>query len=866
MAELDFATTILTSKSPEEVANFLAHSLAMSSTLIEKDLVVWFSNYVNMIMKFNQDLNALVANGRNTFTRSDAEFGSIDKIWNCVASCVMLQIQVNDLLVRVLRQDVIGQFARAFRDDYSYSELLVNSDELLEMLRNAADANGAYAWNAKAPAILANFENYKRHEKDLLFSAFLAYLNTVNSKTALLLNKNENAVNFILKEFDVNTEMKNYTDYMVRTRAPPATPKTKPAPKPEPRTKSSRASIASASSGPTPKAEKRKSKLRLKVGSILGCKKKDSHMLHVDAIPEDHLVASVASASASVRSSIYAPPPPARPTPEHARSSFSDHGRSSVSEQARASEPRASEPRSEQARAAPERAVDSPHAEAHTSRSSHSTASSPPASGPQASSSAVPVAAAAGGAAVVGAVAAGSFASRPTTVDAQPLTPTEDEPNLVKYSSSDSDSDVPTDAHGNRLLMLQAHSLDQPPRLDTDSARLRNTSSGKYSFEYGDEEKLSASATPRVGSSTFPSAGAAPAPAVPASTAVAASTSSVTKSDELPPVPTNEPVHTPVATRPPPPPPARKVHATEKSAGTPYTPGAAVATNVKPAERVVSQTFANLHSARESFHHDGMSLVSQTTGNSLFRPDRFRHFGDSITKEGLNTSVAELISANFVNGELRKAQVLGEVAFNYNSASPLDKLDVRIPTKFSKFLLNDLFVEQKGAEDFVVHVSPITGKTLGGIKYLIDQGVVVPILVKQVWRYEPHQASLVIRLTLNPAYDGEVTLENLIVSAALDSSVASTSATSKPEGFYNRDANRVTWRFSQPLVFNASHNEEKLITRIMTSGQGKEAASGVQIRFAVSQPARSSLELLDESGLAISSVRSLSSGNYSSHT
>ncbi|QEO23376.1 hypothetical_protein [Candidozyma auris] len=291
----DFATSILTSTSPRDVANFIPHSLDLSQTLIEKNLVVWFSNYRKMLIRYNQDLNLLVANGKDFFANSGEEFGSIDKIWNCVASCVTSQISVNDSLIKTMRHDVLGQLSAAMRDD----ELT----EISKSLDND-DPNGEYQWNVKAPAVLSNFENYKRHEKGLLSSSFLSYMNAVNAKTSEMLQKNENAVNYILKEFNVDNEMAAYVDYMTHAKVEPpaqavgassrsstaagtAAASSSPA-----KNRSSRASVSSGSS-----ETKKKSKLRSKMGSILGRRKKDKQTKAstVDAIPEDQSVSSIPS-------------------------------------------------------------------------------------------------------------------------------------------------------------------------------------------------------------------------------------------------------------------------------------------------------------------------------------------------------------------------------------------------------------------------------------------------------------------------------------------------------------------------------------------------------------------------------------------
>lgn len=835
MADSEFATTVLTSKSPEDVANFLPHSLNMSSTLIEKNLVVWFTNYLNMLIKHNQDLNVLVANGRNFFTRSGDEFGSVDKIWNCVASCVTAQIGVNDSLIKVIKNDVINQLQGVFKSDFRFSELVVNANEAVELKDNLNHPNGDYNWNIKAPAILSNFENYKRYEKGVLFGSFLSYLNTVNAKTAALLHKNENAVNYILKEYNIDAEMEAYTKYVVNTKAPAAASSTvnssvgSTAPSAPPsgvRNQSSRASIISTPS--TAASTKKKSKLRSKMGSILGRKKKPaSRLSNGETIPEDLSITSVPSTPShgydrTQRSSVVEKPVDKA---YGVRGSFveSTPGAGYVTrepaqrqELQTLSETRPLEP-----------VLASKPVEPVTKEPETPVADVPTYSPPSA--------------ALVKPTPALPFEAESLSTSPEAYAPHE-LPNVEKYTSSDDDSDGRTDRNGNRLSMLQAHNLD-PPRLDTDSDfRSRNTSSGKYSFEYGDEEKLSASATPKI----------ANAPGLP----------DVQPKDaqfQSPAV-----LQSPLQTTPfgqssrPAPPPSRKVHAAESKSDL----------RTEPRRDLQSQTFHNLPAARASILHEGTSLVSQTTGSSLFRQnDYFKHFGSEelLVQDGLNTSIAEIVNATFYNGNVTKLQVLGEIAFNYNSAKPLLALEVQIPAKFSKFLLNEQFMHQTGEGRFSVDLGPITSNTLGGLKYMMAlEGSSVPVLVKQVWKLEPHQASLIIKISANPAYALGIQLDNVVISAALDGSVTSTSASSKPEGSFNKDKNRITWRYTKPLVLG-SGSEEKLIARIMTDGQGSESPTGVLVKFTIHNSPKPYAEILDSELNPIPTVRSLSSGNYTSH-
>lgn len=885
----DFATSILTSTLPRDVANFIPHSLDLSQTLIEKNLVVWFSNYTKMLIRYNQDLNLLVANGKDFFANSGEEFGLIDKIWNCVASCVTSQISVNDSLIKTMRHDVLGQLSAAMRDDVRFSELLVNSKELTEISKSLDndDPNGEYQWNVKAPAVLSNFENYKRHEKGLLSSSFLSYMNAVNAKTSEMLQKNENAVNYILKEFNVDNEMAAYVDYMTHAKVEPpaqavgassrsstaagtAAASSSPA-----KNRSSRASVSSGLS-----ETKKKLKLRSKMGSILGRRKKDKQTKAstVDAIPEDQSVSSI----------------PSRQNTYSTRASVPDNLSSHLQQQQQ-------KPRVERG------------------------------------SFVAPVSAN-GGPGQPSGIRSQTFSE---TVPLQPAVPQKKEhesvegplstiqenhepegPNLVKYASSDEDSDVPTDVHGNRLSMLQAHQLDVPPKMESESEpRSRNTSSGKYSFDYGDEENkdLSVGATPKTNAVPEFPAGNAPATSddvtpglrknVAPSSATATSIANEVGPPHSPPtsyshdslilakpqdstVPVGEagvaagvaavagaagaataataaPGSAALGThqfqQPPPPPPSRKVHTTG---------------DAKVNRRDLhSGTFHNLPPARElmiqpRFPHDEAgtrtSLVSQHTGNSFFRHDnQFKHFGSSqqLVSEGLHTSVAEIINATFKTGEVAKSQVLGEVAFNYNSvALPQQLQEISIPVSFNKFLLNEQFMRQVDERKYTLDLSRIASRTLGGLKYILNiDGSKVPVLVRQIWKFEPHQASLIIKLSHNPSFGQQVQLDGLVISASLDQNSESTSASSKPEGTYNKDKNRITWRYTKPLILGNGVTEEKLIARFMTNGQAAEAPTGVQLKFNVINSPTAYVPIEDSFGTSIPSYRSLTTGSYISH-
>ena len=101
------------------------------------------------------------------------------------------------------------------------------------------------------------------------------------------------------------------------------------------------------------------------------------------------------------------------------------------------------------------------------------------------------------------------------------------------------------------------------------------------------------------------------------------------------------------------------------------------------------------------------------------------------------------------------------------------------------------------------------------------------MIIQQIWKFEPHQSSLMVSIRSTTP----LVLENFVVSVALNQDIEATSASSKPQGAFNKE--KQTWRYPQSLALNG---EERLIARFMTNGLGSEHESGVQIKFQVKDP------------------------------
>lgn len=234
-------------------------------------------------------------------------------------------------------------------------------------------------------------------------------------------------------------------------------------------------------------------------------------------------------------------------------------------------------------------------------------------------------------------------------------------------------------------------------------------------------------------------------------------------------------------------------------------------------------------------------LNPQLTGSSLAlnHPGLFQHA--ALTQPGLNASIAEVINAKFKDGEQIQSQLVGEIAFNYLS----DGFD--IPTrsnlkiygvdKFDKTIPNNQFLKQIDANEFEITPNLILSRTLGGLKYLI-KNVNAPIVVHPVWRFESHQASVMLTIKLAPhvaelLQDEQefVKVNELSVSVAISGSLA-TGALSKPQGTFNKEKSRISWRFKDPIRLTKT-NEEKLVARFLTNSEAKESEQGVVLKFAI---------------------------------
>lgn len=281
-------------------------------------------------------------------------------------------------------------------------------------------------------------------------------------------------------------------------------------------------------------------------------------------------------------------------------------------------------------------------------------------------------------------------------------------------------------------------------------------------------------------------------------------------------------------------------------------------------------------------------LNPQTTGSSttLSGQSVFQHDTKDIESFGLNASIAEVISATFKEGILQDSQLIGEIALNYvlnpngNGELPVGvNLKINNAAKFDKVIINQAFVEQVEQEHFKINPQFIDSRVLGAIKYSIKDPL-APIVVHPIWKFEPHQASVVLNIKIAPFVPERIrrlVLDDFVVFASIEGAEA-TNALSKPQGSFSKEKKRITWRFKEPLVLDRDSSETRLIARFITNGLAHESDKGISIKFILHEQAGETIAVGSSISLenqeldvenpfggewnAVSSKTTLVAGNY----
>ena len=205
---------------------------------------------------------------------------------------------------------------------------------------------------------------------------------------------------------------------------------------------------------------------------------------------------------------------------------------------------------------------------------------------------------------------------------------------------------------------------------------------------------------------------------------------------------------------------------------------------------------------------------------------------------GLNSSLAETVSAWFEQGNVTKALVIGQVALAYNpvdiSAGPFGTETVRLENfpVLEKVAPNPAFIEQvvDNPGNYAVDLSKIT-KTSVAFHYQVhlegdNLASFAPMLLSPMWKTEATQTSVILNYGLNPKFhlgDGggdSVTLQNVILLLRLEPGSKATSCQSKPAGSFSREKALIYWRLGE-VTFSRDQPVQSMRVRFFTDGEAK---------------------------------------------
>ncbi|KAF2640199.1 hypothetical protein P280DRAFT_490544 [Massarina eburnea CBS 473.64] len=264
------------------------------------------------------------------------------------------------------------------------------------------------------------------------------------------------------------------------------------------------------------------------------------------------------------------------------------------------------------------------------------------------------------------------------------------------------------------------------------------------------------------------------------------------------------------------------------SFSTPAIPPQPASPSFKPPHRNLMDDHAT--SDTQSIR-SGRSLSSSTSA-TIRHPD--------MHEPGLNSSLAETVSAWFEQGNVTKALVIGQVALAYNpvdiSAGPFGTETVRLENfpVLEKVAPNPAFIEQvpDAAGSYTVDLSKIT-KTSVAFHYQVhlegdNLASFAPIQLSPIWKTEATQTSVILNYGLNPKFllgDGtSVTLQNVILLLRLEPGSKATSCQSKPTGSFSKEKGHIYWRLGD-VTFARDQPTQSMRVRFFTEGEAKPGNS-----------------------------------------
>ncbi|KAK9324791.1 Muniscin C-terminal mu homology domain-containing protein [Lipomyces orientalis] len=263
----------------------------------------------------------------------------------------------------------------------------------------------------------------------------------------------------------------------------------------------------------------------------------------------------------------------------------------------------------------------------------------------------------------------------------------------------------------------------------------------------------------------------------------------------------------------------------------PFTPQDSYTPVVEPVQRA-----APVAQRMES----STSITSPTSSTTVAA----EHPQESIVP-GLSSSVVETVHASLQNGAPTRVLIVGEIALSFASTTTSTPSPVPLrltnTSALDRVLPNQSFLAPSESEDeYVLHSATLSSAPAIAFKYSITSLSYAPIIVDPIWKFEPHQTSVMLYYFVNPDFPvDQLTVSEMSIQVAIEGARA-TACRSKPSGVFDQETAKLSIPIAgegQEVTLRKTDEKVQVLVRFLNDGLAKESsAGGVVVKFRYSPP------------------------------
>ncbi|KAK9245041.1 Muniscin C-terminal mu homology domain-containing protein [Lipomyces tetrasporus] len=212
---------------------------------------------------------------------------------------------------------------------------------------------------------------------------------------------------------------------------------------------------------------------------------------------------------------------------------------------------------------------------------------------------------------------------------------------------------------------------------------------------------------------------------------------------------------------------------------------------------------------------------------------------------GLSSSVVETVHVSLLNGAPTRVLIVGEVALSFSTTTTTTPSPVPLrltnTSALDRVLPNQSFLTPSESEDeYTLHSATLSSAPAIAFKYSITSLSYAPIIVDPIWKFEPHQTSVMMYYFLNPDFPvDELTVSDMSIQVAIEGARA-TACRSKPSGVFDQETAKLSIPIAgegQEVTLRKADEKVQVLVRFLNDGLAKEPSSGgVVVKFRYSPP------------------------------